>query len=482
MVIQQRRDKPNELQVMTDYIPKTTTISQSELILSLTTALDMTEGQPVEHCMRCCWVGMHIGQALQLNDQQLYDLFFTILLKDTGCSSNAARICQLYGSDERQLKHRFKTLDPSFSGALHFILKNAGNNQNWHQRLRTTLDILKNGSQYTNEVIHTRCTRGADIARQLEFNEDVAMSIYNLDEHWDGGGNPHGTAGAEIPLYARIALISQIIDVFHHSQGRNATLKELRKRSGTWLDPELVTIAITLLKQESVYQPLLADSINQEVLAIAPVQAAYPISDDYFDRIVAAFGSIIDAKSPFTAGHSERVSMVSDMIAQELNLSEGDRVWIRRAARLHDLGKLGVSNTILDKPGKLTADEWQQMKEHARYTYDILKLITPLERFAYVAAAHHEKLDGTGYPNGVKADEISLITKIITTADIFDAITAERPYRPAVPVAKTLEIMSQNVGSAIDKQCFEALKRTIASLADDDELFAISSITSSPLL
>ncbi|SJL82418.1 HD-GYP domain-containing protein [Vibrio palustris] len=467
---------------MTNYIPKTTTISQSELILSLTTALDMTEGQPVEHCMRCCWVGMHIGQALQLNEAQLHDLFFTILLKDTGCSSNAARICQLYGADERQLKNRFKTMNTSLSGALSFVLKNAGSNQHWHQRFQTTLDILKNGSTYANEVIHTRCTRGADIARELLFNEDVATSIYNLDEHWNGGGSPHGVSGSDIPLYARIALTSQIIDVFHHSKGMKATIKELRKRAGTWLDPDIVSIAITLLKKERVYKPLLAKSISEQVLSMAPEQANYDISDDYFDRIVAAFGSIIDAKSPFTAGHSERVCIVSDMIAKELGLLEEDRVWVRRAARLHDLGKLGISNTILDKPTQLTSDEWQEMKKHANYTYDILKLITPLERFAYVAASHHEKLDGTGYPNGVTGDDLSLLTRIITTADIFDAITAERPYRAAVPVQKTLTIMHENVGTAIDKHCFEALKRTIAALPVDDELFAHSEVKTSPLL
>ncbi|SBS35174.1 Cyclic di-GMP phosphodiesterase response regulator RpfG [Marinomonas spartinae] len=452
---------------MTNYIPQTTTISQSELILSLTTALDMTEGQPVEHCMRCCWIGMHIGKALQLNEQQLYDLFFTILLKDTGCSSNAARICQLYGTDERQLKNGFKTMDTSLIGAVRFVMKNAGSNQNWYERLRTTLDILKNGPQYAKEVIYTRCTRGADIARELLFDEEVALSIYNLDEHWDGGGSPHGVAGSAIPLYARIALTSQIIDVFHYSQGMSAAIKELRKRSGTWLDPELVIIAINLLKQEAIVAPLSADTISEQVLAIAPVGAREATTDDYFDRIVRAFGSIIDAKSPFTSGHSERVALFSDMIATELGLPEADRLWIRRGARLHDLGKLGVSNTILDKPGKLDEDEWEAMKQHASYTYDILKLITPLERFAYVAASHHEKLDGTGYPNGLRDEDISLVTRIITTADIFDAITAERPYRKAVPAEKTLDIMQGSVGTAIDSRCFDALKRIIATQPDE---------------
>jgi HD-GYP domain-containing protein (c-di-GMP phosphodiesterase class II) len=131
---------------------------------------------------------------------------------------------------------------------------------------------------------------------------------------------------------------------------------------------------------------------------------------------------------------------------------------------LHDVGKLGVSNSILDKPGKLDAEEWDAVKLHASYTETILSRIGAFSELARVAAAHHERLDGGGYPRGLTAQAISLDTRIITTADIFDAITAERPYRGPIPIPRTLEMMAETVGSAIDAQCFDALKVALAQL------------------
>ena len=131
---------------------------------------------------------------------------------------------------------------------------------------------------------------------------------------------------------------------------------------------------------------------------------------------------------------------------------------------MHDIGKLGVSNTILDKPGRLNPDEWEAMKLHAAYTETILSRITAFNELAAVAAAHHERLDGQGYPRGLQGDQITLETRIITTADIFDALTADRPYRGALPVDKAFAIMSDMVGVAIDSNCFAALRQGMASV------------------
>jgi len=142
------------------------------------------------------------------------------------------------------------------------------------------------------------------------------------------------------------------------------------------------------------------------------------------------------------------------------------RRWLKRGALLHDVGKLGVSNSVLDKAGKLDADEWLAVQQHARYTQTILSRIDAFAELAVVAAAHHERLDGKGYPRGLTADDISLETRIITTADIFDAITADRPYRGPIPIPQALEIMAETVGTAIDAQCFAALKVALAGLPD----------------
>ncbi|KJY83483.1 metal-dependent phosphohydrolase [Vibrio galatheae] len=440
------------------------TIPLSELMLSLTTALDMTEGQPPEHCIRCCWIGMHIGEKMQLSDEQLYDLFFTLLLKDAGCSSNAARICELYMTDDRAFKRNYKTVGTSLSSAINFVVKNTGIGQSWVTRISTTIDILKNGSDYAQELIETRCTRGAEVARELRFNEAVAQGVHSLDEHWDGTGRPEQLKQQQIPLFSRIALLAQVVDVFQFEHDLMTAIVEVQARRGTWFDPQLVDIFTDVAHNPEFVKGLTRSDISQRVMQLAPANASVFIDEEYLDCIVSAFGKIVDSKSPYTAGHSERVAVYTDLIAQELGIEHNERQWLKRAALLHDLGKLGVSNTILDKPGKLDDEEWEAVKSHAALTEQILNHLKPFKEMAWMAGAHHEKLDGTGYPKQLSGDQIPLATRIITTADIFDAITAERPYRGAVPVPKTLQIMEENLHNAIDERCFNALKLAIKKL------------------
>jgi len=153
------------------------------------------------------------------------------------------------------------------------------------------------------------------------------------------------------------------------------------------------------------------------------------------------------------------VALYTDLISEAPGLSLERRRWLKRGALLHDVGKLGVSNTVLDKAGKLDGAEWEAVRKHAELTEAILSRISAFSELARIAGAHHERLDGGGYPRGLKAEDIAIETRIITTADIFDAITAERPYRGAVPVDQTLEMMRKTVGTALDPLCFDALVR-----------------------
>lgn len=240
----------------------------------------------------------------------------------------------------------------------------------------------------------------------------------------------------------------------------------MQSRSGQWFDPALVDTLVSIAKTESFVDGLKAQDIRQRIMAMAPAQANIYLDDDYFDDIVSAFGKIVDAKSPYTADHSQRVAIYADLIAEQLGIDPLQRRWLKRAALLHDLGKLGVSNTILDKPDKLNDQEWEAVKAHASLTEQILINISAFRSLATISAAHHEKLDGTGYPRQLAGEEISLMTRIITTADIFDAITAERPYRGAIPIPQALAIMQDNLHTAIDVDCFNALTIAIKKLPE----------------
>jgi HD-GYP domain-containing protein (c-di-GMP phosphodiesterase class II) len=439
-------------------------IRLAELLGALSHALDLTEGQPAGHCVRCCWIGVNIGQAIGLREDELSDLYYTLLLKDLGCSSNAARICQLYLTDDQTFKSDFKHVNGSLSQAVRFVLSHTGLKAGLSERFRAILHIFQNGGQIARELIDTRCHRGAEIARKMRFPEAVAAAIQRLDEHWDGGGQPCGARGDQIPLSARIALLAQVIDVFNTTDGREAALLEATERSGTWFDPRLVTTFEQVAANEQFWEALGSEDLQQKILLLPPGQNSLLVDDDYLDDIAAAFAQVIDSKSPYTSGHSERVTLFTDMIAEQLIYTTEERRWLKRAALLHDIGKLGVSNAILDKPGKLDDEEWVAMRAHAAMSETILSRVEAFNQLAPIAGAHHERLDGKGYPRGLKGDGISFETRIITTADIFDALTAERPYRAAMPIAKALDLMADMVGTAIDPRCFEAIKRAMGSI------------------
>jgi len=447
-----------------ELLPPAAVLKLSELIGALSHALDITEGQPAGHCVRCCWIGMHIGRALGLPDDQLWELYYTLLLKDLGCSSNAARICELYLTDDLSFKRDFKSVGDGLPQVLSFVLKHTGLKAGLAERFRSVLTIMRDGGQIAHELIATRCQRGAEIARLLRFPSGVAAGIYSLDEHYNGEGKPDGLAGSAIPVYARIALLAQVIDVFHTAGGKQEALAEVRRRDAHWFDPQLVQAFERVALAPAFWAALAAPDIDAAVRALEPPGHEVPLDEDYLDDIAAAFGQVVDSKSPYTSGHSARVALYADMIAETLGLSAPRRRWLKRAALLHDVGKLGVSNSVLDKAGKLDDEEWAAVKLHATYTETILSRIGALGELARIAGAHHERLDGGGYPRGLTAAAIRYETRIITTADIFDAITAERPYRGAIPIPRTLEMMAETVGSAIDASCFEALKRALARL------------------
>jgi HD-GYP domain-containing protein (c-di-GMP phosphodiesterase class II) len=436
----------------------------AELLGALSNALDMVEGQPAGHCVRCCWIGMHIGQQIGLDDAQIWELYYTLLLKDLGCSSNAARICRLFMTDDLTFKRDAKTIDGSLPQALRFVLSHTGLKAGLADRIRALVNVFLSSGQIAQELVQTRCHRGAEIARKMRFSEAVAQGIQNLDEHWNGGGMPLGLAGQEIPIYSRIALMAQVIDVFQVANGIETAKREVQNRAGTWLDPSLADAFQKVSIDPNFWNTLGSTELQTAIFALEPAQRCAVVDDDYLDDIAAAFAQVVDSKSPYTSGHSERVTLFADLIADEIGFSDQRRRWLKRAALLHDIGKLGVSNSILDKPGKLDPDEWEAMKLHAAYSEAILSRIAAFGDLARIAAAHHERLDGGGYPRGVKGDQIVIETRIITTADIFDALTAERPYRPAMPVSKALSLMAEMVGTQIDADCFNALRRALGRI------------------
>ncbi|NCN83870.1 MAG: HD domain-containing protein [Sphingomonadales bacterium] len=433
----------------------------SEILGAFSYALDLTEGQPAGHSIRACWIGTQIGMASGMKGDALRDVYYAVLLKDLGCSSNAARVSKMFVGDDRKLKHDFKLLGPEPEDFGAFIGSAVGVDADPETRNQALANLAENVGEIMTDIMATRCSRGADIARRLQLSEDVAQAIAHLDEHWDGGGLPLGIVGSDIHVGGRIALLAQVVDVFFMARGKDAAIAEVRNRSGTWFDPDLCALFEKLSAASGFWEELTLDDLPEQLWALDPATQYIAVDEDYLDDICFAFGHVIDAKSPDTAGHSARVGMIADKIAQKLGMGVDSRRVLRRAAILHDVGKLGVSSAILEKPGKLDAKEWESMRAHATLTTNILGQIGVMSEMAMIAGSHHERLDGKGYPLGLDETSISIESRIITVADIYDALTADRPYRSAMSSEKAMGILHGELGVAIDRQCFAALQEVV---------------------
>jgi putative nucleotidyltransferase with HDIG domain len=437
----------------------------AEIVSALSHALDMTDGQPAGHSLRCCWIGMHIGRQIGLQQSELSDLFYTLLLKDLGCSSNAARICELFVTSDYDFKRNIKLVDnDSLAQVLAFVVNNTAVKSGLAERLRGVLNVAMTGGRIDREIVKTRCERGAEIASHMRFSPAVQRGILDLDEHWNGGGYPLSLKGEKISLLARIALLAQVVDVFASTATPAAALDEVGRRSGRWFDPALVLAFDGIAEDHSFWAAMQADDFAQQVFALEPQHLVRQVDDAGLDDIADGFAQVVDAKSPFTSGHSKRVALVTELIAEELGVASDRKRWLVRAALLHDIGKLGVSNEILDKPGKLDAEEWVAMKTHPVLGAEILSRMAAFADLAKIALEHHEKLDGTGYPYGRKADELDLETRIVTVADIFDALTADRPYRKAMSANEAFGLMRGQMATGLDQSVVAALELSVARL------------------
>ncbi|WP_417594980.1 HD-GYP domain-containing protein [Parasphingorhabdus sp.] len=434
----------------------------SEILGAFSYALDLTEGQPAGHSIRACWIGTQVAMALGLNGDTLRDIYYAVLLKDLGCSANAARVTEMFAGDDRKLKHDFKLIGPQPEDFGAFVGSAVGADVEPEIRDQALANLAENVGAIMTEIMGTRCSRGADIARQLRFSEDVAEAIAHLDEHWDGSGLPLGIAGSDIHLGGRIALLAQVADVFYSAKGKDAAIAEVRNRAGSWLDPQLCALFEKLSAASGFWEELALDDLPEQLFALEPAVQYVTVDEDYLDDISIAFGRVIDAKSPYTAGHSERVGMIADKMAEKMGMKEDRRRVLRRAAILHDVGKLGVSSAILEKPGKLDSEEWRVMQSHAIHTTNILGQIGVMSDMAMIAGSHHERLDGKGYPLGLDDRSIAMESRIITVADIYDALTTDRPYRTAMTSEKAMAILQKEVGVAVDQRCFEALQDVVA--------------------
>jgi len=430
----------------------------SEVLSGLSHALDMTEGQPRGHTERSCLIGMRLAAALDLDDATRSSLFYALLLKDAGCSSNAAKVSSLFGADDAVVKSSRRLTDTSSTpqSVLH-AMRTAAPGGSPIARARRVGSLIRFGREGARSLVELRCERGAEVARAIGLGEVTARAIRDVDEHWDGGGYPTGISGDQISLPGRVLCLAQTAEVFWQQGGPAAACGIARQRRGTWFDPALVDALVALEHDAPLWDSLGAPA----VAALEPPDRVLVADDERLDRVAQAFASVVDAKSPYTARHSEGVAEIAVAISSLLALGSDASATVRRAALLHDVGKLGVSNRILDKPDRLTEQEWAVVRRHPRWSLEILMRVRAFHELARIAAAHHERLDGSGYFAGLTARELDSPSRILAVADVAEALTAERPYRSALGPDEVLDIMRPDAGRSLDADAFAALAEVL---------------------
>jgi putative nucleotidyltransferase with HDIG domain len=433
-------------------------VALSEVLGALSYALDLTEGEPPGHAVRTTAIGMRLAEQIGLPEEDRSALFYALLLKDAGCSSNASRLSSLFAADDHQTKRAMKVTDWSRSGSLALytwraVAPGGGPLAKARQMRHITAE-----NEVTRELIGTRCEHGAAIARMLELPEDTAEAIRALDEHWDGAGQPLGLRGEEIPLFARILCLAQTVEVFVRTVGLRGSLGMAIKRRGRWFDPALVDALLSVRDDRAFWDPLEDAGAVPPVAAWEPAERVLTAGDDRLDRVADAFAHVIDAKSPYTARHSAEVARWAVATGDVLGMGEEELRDLRRAGLLHDIGKLAVSSRILDKPGRLEPAEMAAIRAHPRYTHQILERVACLRGIVEAAASHHERLDGTGYHRGLGALDLSRPARILAVADIYEALTADRPYREAMPREQAVAIVREQRGAGLCPTVVDALE------------------------
>ena len=432
-------------------------IALSELIGALSGALDIAEGETPGHAARSCLIGMRLADELGLSAAARSDLFYALLLKDAGCSANAAHMAALFGADDQRAKRTSKLVDwarpvPAFIWSLKTVAPD-GSLSDRGERLRA----IRDEGQVTRSLMKARCHRGAEIARKLGFSEATADAIRSLDEHWDGRGQPLGLSGDEIPLAARILCLAQTVEVFHSARGVGTAYRVATRRSGQWFDPALVR-ALRAFRDDDCFW---ASSFRTDVSKLEPPDRVLTADEDQLDTIAEGFADVIDAKSPWTHEHCSRVCAIATGMGTRLGFDEPAVRELGRAALLHDIGKLSVSNRILDKPGPLTEAEQARFKEHAHLTEQILGRVPGFNGITAIASAHHERLDGHGYPRGLAAEDLTMPMRVLAVADVYEALVSERPYRPAYTSEVALALIGADVPARLDADAFGALRTLV---------------------
>ncbi len=431
------------------------TLRLAELLASLSLAIDLGLGQPMENFLRTCLLAVRMGTILGVSDQDLLDIYYLALIERLGCVAYADDAAAIFGDDIAANSWLLITDQERLTEMVSALLKNVGKGESALRRTRRILNALVTLPGKSEEVFTGQCEVAQRLAERIGLGPRIQHALGQIHERWDGKGLPNKIKGEALLLPLRVVRIAQDAEIYHRLEGRDTALAVLRQRAGSIYDPLLVERFCQ--HAGDLFQEPRESTIWETVLAAEP--GGRPcIPESRLDEILRAIADFVDLKSPYTVGHSSGVAELAAATARHCGLTESDVIAIRRAGFLHDLGRIGVPNTIWDKPGALSEAEWERVRLHPYYTERVLARLKGLGQVCTIAPQHHERLDGSGYHRGLSASNLPMTVRILAAADIYHALTEPRPHRPAYSSQEAAaEVRRQVKAGLLDSEAVNAL-------------------------
>ncbi len=430
------------------------TIRVAEVLAALSLTTDLASGVPFEKGLATCAVSTAFAHVLGLAADERRAVFHTALLRAVGCTAYAPENAALF-VDDTAFQSALKVIDPGDPALFGAQMARFGawaGPERQPALARRFLDIVA-----TEAVTATAaaCEVSRALGPKLGLPAAAVDALDHVWERWDGLGMPGVCAGERLPLVARVVHVGEQAAWAHAQAGPAGAVDEVRRRAGGHLDPDLA--ARFVADADAVLAPLDTPDLLATVVAAEPGPAT-TVGPDGLAALCEALAIVVDLKGRYLLGHSTHVATLVDAAAGLSGMAPAERGPLRAAALLHDLGRAGVASSVWDRPGPLGAADWERVRLHAYWTGRMLERCPGLRPLAGVAGAHHERLDGHGYHRGAAAGELSRGARLLGAADVFAAVTEDRPHRPALGVdAAARLVLAEAAAGRLDRDACAAV-------------------------
>jgi HD-GYP domain-containing protein (c-di-GMP phosphodiesterase class II) len=426
----------------------------AELLAALSLGIDLGFGQPMEHVVRQCWIALRLAEHLGLDEEQRSVVYYTALLTNVGCHTDAHEQAKWFG-DDIALKSDKYTIGLHGVRSAVAGLRKLGSGHPALHRFRIGLNFALAGHKEVERMAESHSAMARSLAAEVGLPPAVQDAVAAAYEQWDGKGWPGALRGVALPIAARVSQLAEFVEAAHRSGGVEAAVAVARKLGGSQFDPAMADRFAAAAA--GLLDGLGPASAWDGVIAAEPALRT-PLKVEEFDEALRAVADFVDLKSPYTLGHARGVAQLVDAAGGKLGLDGASLTTLRRAGLAHGLGRLGVSNAIWDKPGPLGPGEWERVRLQPYLTERILRQSPGLRAIGAIAVQLRERLDGSGYPAGLAGAAITEPARILAAADVYQAMVETRPHRPArSPDEAAAELRAEVRSGRLDGDAAEAV-------------------------